>query len=179
MSAAAPPPRGSVARLRAAKPADVRAIAALTRPLIERRILVDKPLVTYFEDVQEFLVALDQDDQVIGCAALHVMWDDLAEVRTVAVAPQWRRSGVGSQLILAILSRARQLELERVFCLTFEVEFFARHGFVPLDGAGVDRLTYEHMLASHDDGVKEFLDLAIMKPNTLGNTRMIAYLSGA
>lgn len=168
--------RPACARVRAAKPADVRAIAALTRPLVERRILVDKPLVTYFEDIQEFLVALDSDNQVIGCAALHVMWDDIAEVRTVAVAPQWRRAGVGSQLIRSILSRAKQLELRRVFCLTFEVEFFSRHGFEPLDGAGVDKATYEHMLATHDDGVKEFLDLAIMKPNTLGNTRMIVHL---
>lgn len=162
--------------IRAAKPADVRAIYALTRPYAQARILVDKRLISYFEDVQEFLVAVESNGEIIGCGALHVLWDDIAEVRTLAVSPQAHGQGVGSRLLTALLSRARQLELMRVFCLTFEVDFFARHGFEPIEGAAVGVDVYQQMLASHDDGVKQFLDLASVKPNTLGNTRMIKHL---
>lgn len=164
--------------IRAAKPADVRAIADLTRPYAERGILVNKQLIAYFEDVQEFLVAVEDDATIIGCGALHVLWDDIAEVRTLAVSARAHGRGVGSRLLTSLLSRARQLELERVFCLTFEVDFFARHGFEPIEGMAVGVDVYTQMLASHDDGVKEFLDLASVKPNTLGNTRMLKHLAG-
>lgn len=168
--------RGRVS-IRAAKPADVRAIADLTKPYAQRGILVKKQLIAYFEDVQEFLVAVEDDTTIIGCGALHVLWDDIGEVRTLAVSPRARGCGVGSRLLTSLLSRARQLELQRVFCLTFEVDFFARHGFEPIEGMAVGVDVYAQMLASHDDGVKQFLDLASVKPNTLGNTRMIKQLA--
>ena len=96
--------------------------------------------------------------------------------RTLAVAPEALGTGVGHLLVTRLEERARELELQRLFCLTFEVDFFASHGFAPIDGTPVGIDVYEHMLASHDDGVAEFLDLARMKPNTLGNTRMLKEL---
>jgi amino-acid N-acetyltransferase len=104
------------------------------------------------------------------------MWDDLAEVRTLAVDADWRGHGVGHALLGALLDRARELGLRRVFCLTFEVDFFARHGFHAIEGTPVDPQVYAELLRSHDDGVAEFLDLARVKPNTLGNTRMLVEL---
>ena len=104
------------------------------------------------------------------------MWQDLAEVRTLAVDPAWRGRGVGHLLLDALLDRARDLGLRRVFCLTFEVDFFAAHGFAPIDGTPVTPDVYAELLRSHDDGVAEFLDLARVKPNTLGNTRMLIEL---
>jgi amino-acid N-acetyltransferase len=73
----------------------------------------------------------------------------------------------------ALIARARDLGLRRVFCLTFEVDFFTRHGFHVIEGTPVGQDVYAEMLRSHDDGVREFLDLASVKPNTLGNTRML------
>jgi amino-acid N-acetyltransferase len=70
-------------------------------------------------------------------------------------------------------SRARDYGLQRVFCLTFEVDFFVEHGFRAIDGTPVDSQVFVELLRSHDDGVAEFLDLAHVKPNTLGNTRML------
>ena len=75
-----------------------------------------------------------------------------------------------------LLDRARALDLQRVFCLTFETEFFARHGFRVIEGTPVEQDVYSELLRSHDDGVAEFLDLARVKPNTLGNTRMLLQL---
>ena len=67
--------------------------------------------------------------------------------------------------------------MRRVFCLTFEVDFFARHGFVPIDGTPVAADVYAELLRSYDEGVAEFLDLDQVKPNTLGNTRMLLHLA--
>ncbi|MDN6487023.1 amino-acid N-acetyltransferase [Ancrocorticia populi] len=162
-------------QLRPAKPHDARAIAALISPYARGGILVRKQLINYFEDIQEFFVAY-RGDYIVGCGALHVLWDDIAEIRTLAVAPEALGTGVGHLLVTRLEERARELELQRLFCLTFEVDFFASHGFAPIDGTPVGIDVYEHMLASHDDGVAEFLDLARMKPNTLGNTRMLKEL---
>ena len=162
--------------IRPALPRDVRAIRDLVDPYAVERILLPKELVGYYEAVQEFMVAEDQGGAVVGCGALHVMWSDLAEVRTLAVRPDRRRRGIGHALLTGLLDRARDLGLSRVFCLTFEVGFFAHHGFAPIEGTPVDPDVYTELLRSHDDGVAEFLDLAHVKPNTLGNTRMLLAL---
>lgn len=170
----------AVPHVRAALPRDVRTIRDLVAPYADERILIPKELVGYFEAVQEFVVAEVHDGDgartVVGCGALHVMWDDLAEVRTLAVHPGWRRHGVGHRLLARLLDRAADLGLRRVFCLTFEVDFFAAHGFHVIEGTPVAPDVYSELLRSHDDGVAEFLDLARVKPNTLGNTRMLLEL---
>ena len=70
----------------------------------------------------------------------------------------------------------RLLGLSRLFCLTFETAFFERHGFAPIEGQAVDPAVYAELLRSYDEGVAEFLDLERVKPNTLGNTRMLRVL---
>jgi amino-acid N-acetyltransferase len=126
--------------------------------------------------VQEFRVAETEDGTFIGCGALHVMWKDLAEVRTLAVAPDWLNAGVGHALLGRLEDDARELGLSRLFCLTFEVPFFERHGFVDMGDETVDPDVYAELVRSPDEGVAEFLDLARVKPNTLGNTRMLKRL---
>jgi amino-acid N-acetyltransferase len=144
--------------------------------LAEQRILMAKETVAYYEGLQEFRIA-EADGEVIGCGALHVMWEDLAEIRTLATAEQWRGHGVGRALVEQLVHDARKLGVSRLFCLTFEVDFFQRHGFqVMADQSAVDPAVYSELLRSHDEGVAEFLDLARVKPNTLGNTRMIRSL---
>jgi len=137
--------------------------------------LLAKAMVNLYEDVQEFLVA-ELGDAVIGCGALHVMWEDLAEVRTLAVNPDYLRRGVGSRVLEGLIQQAQKLGIERVFCLTFETGFFAKHGFVEIDGTPVDHAVFEQLLQSYDVGVAEFLDLERVKPNTLGNHRMLLQL---
>lgn len=161
--------------IRPALPKDAFRIRDIVQPYADRRILLAKDLVTYFESIQEFYVA-ERAGRVIGCGALHVMWEDLAEVRTLAVEPEERGLGIGYQLLDQLLSRARELEIHRVFCLTFEVDFFSACGFTEVKGDVVDASTHQELLLSRDDGVAEFLDLSRVKPNTLGNTRMITYL---
>ncbi len=166
----------STIRVRAAKPADVPQIQEIREPFISQRVLLGRELVELYESVQEMLVAVDEADRVVGCGALHVMWKDLAEVRSVVVDQNRRGQGVGQLIVEALLERARDLGIRRVFCLTFEVDFFAKLGFEPVADAPVDPETYAELVRSSDEGIAEFLDLARVKQNTLGNTRMLRLL---
>lgn len=161
--------------IRPAVAADVRKISALLQPLVEKRILLGRSLVVLFESVQQFVVA-EADGEVVGCGALHVMWEDLGEIRSLIVRDDWLRKGVGHQIVEYLIENARTLGLERLFCLTFETKFFGMHGFEPIGEAVVDPDVYSQLLVSPDEGIAEFLDLAHVKPNTLGNTRMLKLL---
>jgi amino-acid N-acetyltransferase len=161
--------------VRRARTPDVRAIRSLVEPMSVSRRIVEKHAVAYYEAVHEFRVA-EVDRKVVGCGALHVMWEDLAEVRTVAVRPELKGRGLGSAVLRELLQDARDLGVQRVFCLTFETAFFGRHGFQPIEGQAVEPQVYAELLRSYDEGVAEFLDLERVKPNTLGNTRMLLTL---
>jgi amino-acid N-acetyltransferase len=172
--------------IRRARTEDVRGIRRLIDTYSAGRRLLSKATVALYEDVQEFWVADARADEgsesspatgaIVGCGAVHVLWEDLAEVRTVAVDPDWRGRKIGHRLVAALLDAARDVGVRRVFVLTFEIDFFASFGFVPIDGTPVQPDVYEQLLRSYDEGVAEFLDLERVKPNTLGNTRMLLYL---
>ncbi|BCJ64416.1 amino-acid N-acetyltransferase [Polymorphospora rubra] len=163
--------------VRRARTSDVRVIRQLIDTYSGGRRMLSKATVTLFEDIQEFWVAVRADDGVVvGCGALHVMWEDLAEIRTVAVDPDCRGMRIGHRIVDALLAAARELGVARVFVLTFETRFFGSFGFVEIDGAPVPHQVYEQLLRSYDEGVAEFLGLERVKPNTLGNVRMLLHL---
>ncbi|VXB65874.1 Amino-acid acetyltransferase [Microbacterium sp. 8M] len=161
--------------VRPARAGDVQGIYTLLEPLVERRILLGKDIAVLYGAVQEFVVA-EADGELIGCGALHVMWEDLGEVRTLLVKDEWKHHGVGRAIVDQLEAHAKILGLSRLFCLTFEVAFFERRGFAPIGEQVVDPDVYTQLLRSGDEGVAEFLDLAHVKPNTLGNTRMLKHL---
>ncbi len=161
--------------IRPARTSDVKAIRELVDSYAAPGQMLSKETVTLYESVQEFTVAED-DGVILGCGALHVLWDDLAEVRTVAVKKEFHKKGIGHQILEKIIARARDVGVARIFCLTFQTEFFGRHGFVVIEGTPVTPEVYQELLRSYDAGVAEFLDLEAAKPNTLGNTRMLLNL---
>ena len=161
--------------IRPATTADIGNIRNLCQPLVDQRVLLGKELVELYESVQEFLVCY-QEEKLIGCGALHVMWEDLAEVRTLVVSPEFAAQGIGSSILSKLIQRAESLGVDRVFCLTFEVEFFAKHKFEVITDTPIEPDVYAEMVRSHDEGVAEFLDLARVKQNTLGNSRMLRVL---
>jgi amino-acid N-acetyltransferase len=162
-------------QIRPAHTSDIKGIRQLIDSYSPQGRLLTKETVTLYESVQEFTVAID-GNEVVGCGALHVLWEDLAEVRTVAVTEKLRGQGVGHQILESIISRAKEIGIQRLFCLTFETEFFGRHGFQVIEGTPVAPEIYDELLRSYDAGVAEFLDLESVKPNTLGNTRMLKEL---
>jgi amino-acid N-acetyltransferase len=122
-------------------------------------------------------VRTDNPDATAGsCGALYVMWEDLAEIRTVAVRDDCQGLGFGHALVDTLLRHARAVGVSRVFYLTFAVEFFGQHGFRQISGTPVAAEMYREQLRSYDEGVAEFLDLEWVEPNTLGNTRMLLRL---
>jgi amino-acid N-acetyltransferase len=162
-------------QIRPARTSDIKGIRQLIDSYAPQGRLLSKETVTLYESVQEFTVAVE-GDKVVGCGALHVLWEDLAEVRTVAVAENLRGKGVGHQILDSIVARAQAIGVKRIFCLTFETKFFGRHGFEVIEGTPVEPEIYKELLRSYDAGVAEFLDLESVKPNTLGNTRMLKKL---
>jgi amino-acid N-acetyltransferase len=174
----APAGRGEAGTVtvRRARTSDVRDIRRLVDLYTADRRLLEKATVALYEDVPEFQVA-EHDGTVVGCGAVHVLWEDLAEIRTVAVDPRWRGHKVGRRLVEALLATARDLGVRRVFVLTFETGFFGSFGFTEITGTPVPPDVYEQLLGSYDEGVAEFLDLERVKPNTLGNVRMLLHLS--
>jgi len=162
--------------VRRARTADVRGIRRLVQMYVADKRLLSKPTVTLYEAVQEFWVAERADGTIVGCGALHVMWEDLAEIRTLAVDPLCRGQKIGHKVVAELLDVARDLGVRRVFALTFEIGFFESFGFTRIDGTPVTHEVYEELLRSYDEGVAQFLDLERVKPNTLGNTRMICRL---
>ncbi|CAB4330078.1 unannotated protein [freshwater metagenome] len=162
--------------VRPAKTMDVKSIRALVDSYAAPGQMLAKETVTLYESVQEFVVA-ELDGVVVGCGALHILWEDLAEVRTVAVKKELNRQGIGHKILEAIIKRAGEVGVEKIFCLTFQTEFFGSHGFEVIEGTPVDPAVYSELLRSYDAGVAEFLDLESVKPNTLGNTRMLKKLA--
>lgn len=157
----------------------MRDVRRLVDPYVGEGILLDKATVTLYEAIQEFWVAeRDEDGLVVGCGALHVMWEDLAEVRTLAVDPAFKGHGIGHRVLEKLVATAGRLGVRKVFCLTFEVDFFGKHGFVEIGETQtpVDTDVYAELLRSYDEGVAEFLGLERVKPNTLGNSRMLLHL---
>jgi amino-acid N-acetyltransferase len=161
--------------IRPARTSDVKQIRAIIDIFAAPGKMLEKETVTLFESVQEFIVAVE-GDEVVGCGALHVLWEDLAEVRTVAVKESFHKKGIGHKIMEAIVARANEVGVKRIFCLTFQTEFFGKHGFQIIEGTPVEPDVYQELLRSYDAGVAEFLDLETAKPNTLGNTRMLRIL---
>jgi amino-acid N-acetyltransferase len=161
--------------VRPARTSDVKAIRELVDSYAAPGQMLSKETVTLYESVQEFLIA-EKDGVVVGCGALHVLWEDLAEVRTVAVAQGFHKQGIGHLILNEIIKRAREVGVKRIFCLTFQTEFFGSIGFQEIQGTPVEPDVYAQLLRSYDAGVAEFLDLESVKPNTLGNTRMLLNL---
>ena len=163
------------ALIRPARTGDIKAIRKIIDTYALQRRVLAKETVTLYEDTQEFFVA-EIGNEIVGCGALHVLWEDLGEVRTVAVVEAHRGKKIGQQIMSAIINRAKDLGLKRLFCLTFETGFFGSHGFKEIHGTPVDPDVYQQLLRSYDEGIAEFLDLESVKPNTLGNTRMLLHL---
>ena len=153
------------------------AVRRLLDSYVSERILLDKATVTLYEDIQEFWVAeRDDDARVVGCGALHVMWEDLAEVRTLAVNP-------GSR------ARASDISCWTSCCRPPAGSEFGGFSASPSKWTSsrstaswrsgrhpVDADVYGELLRSYDEGVAEFLGLERVKPNTLGNSRMLLHL---
>ena len=117
------------ATVRKAHMQDVKAIHALMLENEPEGTLLPRTLTQLYGRVRDFFVLHDAQGRLIGCSALSIMWENLAEVRSLLIAPELRGAGGGHLLVKACLDEARTLGLTKVFALTYQVAFFERQGF--------------------------------------------------
>jgi len=111
-----------------ARISDVPRMHKLVNYFADRGEMLPRALSEIYENIRDFFVVRD-GDEVIACVALHVNWEDLAEIKSLAVAEEKQDSGVGTLLAEACLAEARELGIPTVFCLTYKPTFFAKLGF--------------------------------------------------
>lgn len=119
--------------IRKARMGDVKAIQKLIADHARKGDMLPRSLSEIYENLRDYFVFLENGGEVVGSAAIHIMWEDLAEVRSLAVREGHMRRGVGTHLVEACLSEAIVLGITRVFALTYRPEFFKRLGFVQVD----------------------------------------------
>ncbi len=114
--------------LRKAKLEDIKGMQVLINSFAEKNLMLPRSLNELYENIRDFWVYEDKK-KIVGTAALHVSWDDLAEIKSVAVHKDWQNKGIGRELILACIDEARQLGSKRIFVLTYQVKYFTKLGF--------------------------------------------------
>ena len=118
--------------IRKAQVTDVKNIQKLLMTFANRGDMLPRSLSELYESIRDFYV-VEEDGVLLGASALHIVWEDLAEVRSVAVVEDSGRKGIGSRLVQACIAEAREIGLKRIFCLTYKPDFFAKHGFRLVD----------------------------------------------
>jgi len=119
--------------IRKARMGDVKAIQKLIAEYARKGDMLPRSLSEIYENLRDYFVYIDDGGEVIGSAAIHIMWEDLAEVRSLAVRDGHMRKGVGTQLVEACISEAIVLGIARIFALTYKPEFFEKLGFVRVE----------------------------------------------
>ena len=132
-------------QVESAKISDIPQIHKLINDYAKKGDMLARSLSELYEDVRDFLV-IKEGDRVIACAALHVNWSDLAEIRSVAVAEESRMKGLGSKLVAACLDEAAKLGIKSIFCFTYQPEFFKHYKFTDIDKMELPRKVWTDCL---------------------------------
>lgn len=120
--------------IRKARIVDVIEIQKMLRDYAQSGKLLARSLSELYTNIRDMMVFIDQDsDEVVGCCSLHIVWENLAEIRSLAVTESHQGRGIGRILVDSCISEAKELGLGRIFTLTYEVGFFEHLGFSPVD----------------------------------------------
>jgi len=114
--------------IRKAKIDDIKEIQSLINYFAKQDLMLPRSLNELYENIRDFFVA-EENKKIVGCAALHISWDDLAEIKSVAVAKNRQKKGVGKELVLACIEEAKFLGAKKIFVLTYKPAFFNKFGF--------------------------------------------------
>lgn len=119
--------------IKKASMADVEAIHQLILKNANEGVMLARAKADIYSNIRDFFVAKNDAGRVIGCSALHVVWADLAEIRSLAVEENSRNKGIGAMLVKACIEEAKELDIKQIFTLTYVPEFFKKLGFIPVD----------------------------------------------
>jgi amino-acid N-acetyltransferase len=118
--------------LRKAHIDDVERMSKLVNQFAKQDLMLPRPLSELYENIRDYYVSVDNDN-IIGCAALHIFWKDLGEIKSVAVEVSFQKKGIGKELIQKCIDEGKKLGINRLFVLTYIPEFFERFGFKRVD----------------------------------------------
>ena len=129
------PSPGYQPTVRKARLSDVNEMFRIINCYAERQQMLPKTQLQLYENLRDYSIAArtSASNRVLGCGALHIYWENLAEIRALAVAPELTHKGVGTALVELLLDEARELGIEQVFLFTYEPRFFARFGFIQVE----------------------------------------------
>jgi amino-acid N-acetyltransferase len=130
--------------IRKARLSDVNDMYRIINAYAERQLMLPKTQLQLYENLRDYSVAVDPStpNQVQGCGALHIYWENLAEIRAIAIASDVTRKGLGTHLVNHLLEEARELEIEQVFLFTYEPQFFNRFGFIQVEHSAMPLKVY-------------------------------------
>ena len=114
--------------IRKARIEDIKQIQNLINSFAKQDLMLPRSLNELYENLRDFW-AVEENKKIIGCCALHISWDDLAEIKSLAVKKNMQKKGIGSQLITTCINEARQLGVKKIFVLTYKPEYFRKAGF--------------------------------------------------
>jgi amino-acid N-acetyltransferase len=130
--------------IRKARMTDVGGMFRIINYYAERQLMLPKTQLQLYENLRDYSVAADAAaaDTLAGCGALHIYWENLAEIRALAAAPGMTHKGVGTHLVERLLIEAKELEIEQVFLFTYEPSFFNRFGFIQVEHSAMPLKVY-------------------------------------
>ena len=124
--------------IRKANIKDIKSIYELINFYAKKDLMLPRSISDLYDDIRDFFVC-EESGAVIGCCALHISWDDLAEIRSLVVDESKQRHGIGKQLVQACLDEAKEMLIKRVFVLTFVPEHFEKFGFTRINKSDLPR----------------------------------------
>lgn len=119
-------------KIRKAKISDIKQVHKLINDFAKREEMIPRSLNELYENLRDFIVCEDNGNICSACA-LHIMWEDLAEIRSLAVKREYQKIGIGKKLVIQCLKEAKSLGIKKVFALTYQPEFFKKIGFADID----------------------------------------------
>jgi amino-acid N-acetyltransferase len=119
-------------KIRKAKITDLKQVHKLINDYAKKEEMIPRSLSELYENVRDFIIC-EYNGNICGVCALHIMWEDLAEIRSLAVDREYQKAGIGKDLVKQCLKEAKTLGLKKVFALTYHPEFFKKIGFVDID----------------------------------------------
>lgn len=138
LSAQRPEKAAGIGRLRRARTGDVLAMQQIINGFADRGAMLHRSLSQLYENIRDFFV-IEEEGRIVGCAALHINWRDLAELKSLAVADEAQGRGYGRMLIQACLEEAEEIGISRVFALTYVPELFLKNAFQIVDRSVLPR----------------------------------------
>ena len=141
----------SRSKIRKATLDDAKGIHQLVSQYANKKgdFLLPRSLTTIYETIRDYFICQSKSGKIIGCIALHVVWDGLAEVKALAVSKSYHGLGIGGRLLDAVLDEAIMMRISKVFALTMKTEFFIKHGFTVTEKSNLPHKVWGECVNCH------------------------------